>query len=518
MNLIEIPKKSKEECINSFTKYILKDYNYERIYKLSIVGELGEKNIRGIAWRIFMGVLPGYESLEKWVEKIQYLRAEYKILSDKIVKKFNYFEEENNKKEIEYNDIETKVFKNNIIKNPFHHQKETKKLINLDLNRTFQELSLFHDDKIKNKLSQILLLWDNENQDLGYQQGMNDILSIIFLSLYPYYFPNNKNKNCLIPNLSKNKNEIINNAENIYLFFHDEEEFESDLYICFNSIMKKGVKSLYDFDFETKEKQIEYIKELLLFKNEFNIENEKINSPLNIRCNMIINEKLKILDKELFNHFNKIGLDCTIFLQRWLKCIFNREFELKDVLIIWDAILSHKDIKEGYKEYKVYNLIKIDLIALSMILRIRNILLLCDQNQCFMMLLQYPRIENILELIIFSDKLQEAILEIIKGRKSIFLENVKSFIINYKNSNVNMNKINKNEDIIKENKNNKGNNERKNIIETKSDVENKEILPIKSYEEGVQRLGNIFTKYHSLMNISDEKEFLNIIHFFNNYK
>ena len=75
-----------------------------------------------------------------------------------------------------------------------------------------------------------MLLWDNENQDLGYQQGMNDILSIIFLSLYPYYFPNNKNKNCLIPNLSKNKNEIINNAENIYLFFHDEEEFESDLY------------------------------------------------------------------------------------------------------------------------------------------------------------------------------------------------------------------------------------------------------------------------------------------------
>ena len=64
MNLIEIPKKSKEECIKSFTKYILKDYNYERIYKLSIVGELGEKNIRGIAWRIFMGVLPGYESLE----------------------------------------------------------------------------------------------------------------------------------------------------------------------------------------------------------------------------------------------------------------------------------------------------------------------------------------------------------------------------------------------------------------------------------------------------------------------
>ena len=507
MNLIEIPKKNIEDCINSFTNFILKDYSIDNLYKLSMVGELGEKNIRGMAWKIFMEVLPANDSIEKWIEKLQYLREEYKILSDKMTKKQNFFKkEEEIKKEKEKENIinlnNIKIRKNSLLTNPYHEEKETKKLINLDLNRTFQELELFHNEEIKNKLSRILFIWNNENPNLGYQQGMNDIVSIIFLCLYPYYFPNEKKLS--IESIMKDKDKInkIKNSEILYLFFHDEEELESDLYICFNNIMKKGVISLYDFDFESKDKQIDYIKKILLFKNENNFEKEEeLNSPLNLRCNMLIKEKLKKLDYELYNHFNKIGLDCTIFLQRWLKCIFNREFELKDVLIIWDAVIASPEIQKGY------NLSKIDLIALSMILRIRNILILCDQNQCFMMLLQYPRMESILELIIFSDKLKEAILDIIKGRRSLFLENVKNFIINYKN-----NGSNKVED--KKNKNSK-NNTYDNL--NNNDV-NKEISPIKSYEEGVERLGNIFIKYHSKMNISDEKEFLNILHFFNNYK
>ena len=507
MNLIEIPKKNIEDCINSFTNFILKDYSIDNLYKLSMVGELGEKNIRGMAWKIFMEVLPANDSIEKWIEKLQYLREEYKILSDKMTKKQNFFKkEEEIKKEKENENIinlnNIKIRKNSLLTNPYHEEKETKKLINLDLNRTFQELELFHNEEIKNKLSRILFIWNNENPNLGYQQGMNDIVSIIFLCLYPYYFPNEKKLS--IESIMKDKDKInkIKNSEILYLFFHDEEELESDLYICFNNIMKKGVISLYDFDFESKDKQIDYIKKILLFKNEYNFEKEEeLNSPLNLRCNMLIKEKLKKLDYELYNHFNKIGLDCTIFLQRWLKCIFNREFELKDVLIIWDAVIASPEIQKGY------NLSKIDLIALSMILRIRNILILCDQNQCFMMLLQYPRIESILELIIFSDKLKEAIIDIIKGRRSLFLENVKNFIINYKN-----NGSNKVED--KKNKNSKNNT----YDNLNNNDANKEISPIKSYEEGVERLGNIFIKYHSQMNIYDEKEFLNILHFFNNYK
>ena len=121
--------------------------------------------------------------------------------------------------------------------------------------------------------------------------------------------------------------------------------------------------------------------------------------------------------------------------------------------------------------------------------KLRNFLLLCDQNQCFMTLLQYPKIENILELIIFSDKINDAINDLLSGKKSLFLENITNFNPNFEKTN--------NYKIEK--------------------IENNEISPIKTYEDGVKRLEKILNKYKSLM-VNDEKEINNIIKFFKNYK
>ena len=483
--LIEIPKKSKESCINSFRDNILNNFNFQNLSKLASTGQLGQKYLRGIAWKIFLGVLPYDESIEKWKEKLIYLRTKYKILSDKIQKQQNYFDEEDKKQVAYNNDIKTSILrKNSIVFNPFRPEKETRNMINLDLKRTFQELALFNDENIKNKLNHILFLWSVENPDYGYQQGMNDIVSIIFLALYPYYFENNLKEN-----------NIKDSVEGLYLFFHDENELYSDLYICFNEAMKKGFKQFYETLFTSKEKQDEYIKNICLFPEEIkDIKdfNEEISIPLMIRCSLMIKEKLKILDYDLYSYFDKIGLNCLIFLQRWLKCGFNREFKLNDVLIIWDVIFSSKKIKPEY------DLFKMDLIALSMILRLRNFLFLCDQSQCFMIFLEQQNIDNILELIIFSDKLNDAIKDILSGKRSIFLENITNFSLNTG---------------IKENNQ---------IINTKNENEEKDthsaISEIKNYEDGIKRLGIIFNKYNSLMDINDRKEFINIIHFFNNYK
>ena len=480
MNLIEISKAPKDLCIKSFKENILNNFSLEYVSKLSSSGQLGLKYLRGMVWKILLGVLPPNDSLEKWKEKIIYLRKEYKIISDKIKKKQNYFEEKEKNNERYSNNSNNSLLIKSIYINPLREEKETKELINLDLKRTFQDLVLFHDERIINILSHILFVWSAENEQFGYQQGMNDILSIIFLALYPYYFEND---------LKEKNNIIIDNAEELYLFFNDEDELESDLYICFNNAMKKGINNFYEFEFISKEKQNEYIKKICLFNNEMEniIEmNEEINLPLYIRCFMIIHEKLKILDFELYSHLKKIGLNAEIIIHRWIKCIFIREFNYQDVLIIWDSIISSPEIKIGY------DLAKIDIIALSMLLRIRNFLFLCDQSQSYMILLQYPKIENILELIIFSDKIKEAINELLSGKKSLFLENITNFSTN--------NDTNNNKDFFN----------------NKNDMKNTD--NIKSYEEGVKRLEDIFNKYHSLMEVNDEKEFINIMNFFKNYK
>ena len=112
--------------------------------------------------------------------------------------------------------------------------------------------------------------------------------------------------------------------------------------------MKRGLKELFE-SVKGNEKSIVSYKKYQLFINQWEEEpTDDLQNPLNIRCTLIIKEKLKTIDPDLYQHFKKIGLSCTIFLQRWLKCMFDREFELKDIYTIWDAIFATPDSKSGY--------------------------------------------------------------------------------------------------------------------------------------------------------------------------
>lgn len=60
-----------------------------------------------------------------------------------------------------------------------------------------------------------------------------------------------------------------------------------------------------------------------------------------------------------------------INIRRWLKCIFNREFHPKDVIVLWDTILAN-DIIDSSQSTDSYNLIFIDFLAVAMISYIRE--------------------------------------------------------------------------------------------------------------------------------------------------
>ena len=385
MDLIETPKYSKKKCVDEFVHDLIQGNGVENFRKYSLNGELDKYHIRGMAWKIFMEVLPETETLEQWVETIDKLRKDYKNKTKSLLK--------------------AQKFKGDPL------------IINLDLDRTFQELALFHQKKIKANLADILFIWNKENLDVGYQQGMNDILAVTFLGLYPCYFKNVKKlgKNDIVK-ISSEQISAIQNAEDIYDFFHDEDELYSDLYFCFAKLMKRGLKELFE---TIKGTHVVDYKKYQLFNNQLEEDStDDMQNPLNIRCTLIIKEKLKSIDPELYQHFKKIGLNCGIFLQRWLKCMFDREFELKDIFIIWDSIFATPDVQNGY------GLVFLDYIAISMILRIRKKLLESDQNECFSTLFKYPPIENISELVIFSNNLQIAVEEMIHGKRSMFLENI----------------------------------------------------------------------------------------------
>ena len=459
MSLIETKKYNKKDCVNEFVRDLIQGNGVENFRKYSLNGELDKYHIRGMAWKIFMEVLPETETLEQWVETIDNLRKEYKKKAKTILKTQKFKGDPLSGMAMTNSDNSTWK--------TYYADNDTKKLINLDLDRTFQELEIFHQAKIKSSLADILFMWNKENLDVGYQQGMNDILAVTFLGLYPCYFKNTKKlgKNEILK-ISSEQISAIQNAEDIYDFFHDEDELYSDLFYCFTKLMKRGLKELFQ-TIKGNEKIVDY-KKYELFHNQLEQDStDDMQNPLSIRCTLIIKEKLKSIDPDLYQHFKKIGLNCGIFLQRWLKCMFDREFELKDIFIIWDAIFATPDAQNGY------GLVFLDYIAISMILRIRKTLLDSDQNECFTTLFKYPTIENMAELVIFSNNLQIAVEEMISGKRSAFLDRLLGkapVITNNKNNNTpvmqnnfsgnmsffpegyNSNFIQGNNDNIKENK------------------------------------------------------------------
>ena len=377
----------------------------EDLKKYSIEGQLMKEYLRPIAWKIFLGVLPNIPnttSLKEWVEIISNQREEYKNKFKKYCKIKKIVGDplgESKKKKKSENSIEDTKIKN---------------LINIDLDRTYQEIDLFLQNKTRNILANVLYIWAKENPEVSYRQGMHELLANILIVFYPFYFSHNtkpKYKKEDILDFLKDVNLYQND---IYLFFHDEEEIQADLFYTFESLMKKGMTNLFDPHILQKDEPGYKLYEIFpqMWKDD---SNEDKPTYVYRRSSLLIKEKLKSLDNELYSHFKKIDLNCEAFLQRYLRCIFCREFNLNDVFIIWDIIFHDYYINRSKEKY---DFIYMEYIAMAMIFKIRDSLKDGDQNECFSILFKYPEIKDIMEIVKLSKKVEAAINERLSGKNS----------------------------------------------------------------------------------------------------
>ena len=377
----------------------------EDLKKYAIEGQLMKEYLRPIAWKIFLGVLPNIPnttSLKEWVEIISNQREEYKNKFKKYCKIKKIVGDPlggSKKKKKSENSVEDTKIKN---------------LINIDLDRTYQEIDLFLQNKTRNILANVLYIWAKENPEVSYRQGMHELLANILIVFYPFYFTHNtkpKYKKEDILDFLKDVNLYQND---IYLFFHDEEEIQADLFYTFESLMKKGMTNLFDPHILQKDEPGYKLYEIFpqMWKDD---SNEDKPTYVYRRSSLLIKEKLKSLDNELYSHFKKIDLNCEAFLQRYLRCIFCREFNLNDVFIIWDIIFHDYYINRSKEKY---DFIYMEYIAMAMIFKIRDSLKDGDQNECFSMLFKYPEIKDIMEIVKLSKKVEQAINERLSGKNS----------------------------------------------------------------------------------------------------
>ena len=315
-------KQPKEKCIENFKKYILKFTsestlksctfkNKEDLISFGVNGELSSIFLRPLTYKIFLDLFPLEKSIQQWIS----ITFNHRLL---------------------YSQLKSKHFNKNK-----EEEEESEKMIKLDLSRTFPEIEAFNQNKIIDILYNVLHIYTKEFS-INYKQGMNEIISILFISLYPYYFPSTKNIskieiinainsiniNYNMHKLKKNNTSIINNKkidnkfininnnkngfDILYNFFHDENHLEVDLYFLFANLMNKGFDQLYQ------------------------------DNTLQKKYSNIIKNKLNIIDLELYKHCIEINLAYEIFLEKWILSFFDRYTSIENCISLLDIIISHE--------------------------------------------------------------------------------------------------------------------------------------------------------------------------------
>ena len=386
-------------------------------YRIEFLKELASKNklytkreLRPIAWQIFLKILPSESKInnnniiKEWIDIIYIKRKEYK---EKIQKYCSL-------KKLGLNDpLLTNEENTNLLYN--EEERNVLNLIDLDLQRTHQALDLFKTNKTKNILANVLFIYAKENWgEIPYGQGMNELLSMIYICIYPYYFNYNENKKEKVTKeeLYEYLDDIDKYYKEIYLYFHDEDEIQSDLYYLFEALEKKGINDLYQIYNIKKDDPNYHLYELFPDIVKDHSDEDKINH-LNLRSYTIFKEKLKLIDKKLFNHLKRINVKCNYFMHRWLKCIFAREFDRNDTLSLWDKIFFYEFNSTNI--YK-YPLVYIDFICVAMFVKIRYELFNKDEEgDCYTIIFHYPRDDNISHILEISDKVAEIIEQKLNG-------------------------------------------------------------------------------------------------------
>ena len=374
-----------EECIKNFRISVLNNLSDIPRIKTDLItsGKLStcdKTTIRAFAWKIYLNVLTTNEkaSLKVWIDETMTQRKNVKkmIRSNTINKlkgdplggitsNSNSNSEQKEKDNSGWDDFIT--------------QSEIVKMIKYDVDRTMPNEKLFQEPSIREIETTILTNFAKSHKKIAYRQGMNEILSMFIYALFPYYTksPNSKYTSDLIDKWVQNP---VDNAKDIYCFFHDENEFESDIYTIFDNLMVKfGLSKFFEDDPKDTKSSAYFIK----------------------RIKNIITQKLSGQDRAIYSHFQNQNLDYCMVFQRWFKCLFKREFPEPDTCLIWDYIFAH----EAEKNSGMF--LYIDYIVLAMIMNVKYQLLSRDNNGMFQVILNYPKISPITNLLNMADKIAE---------------------------------------------------------------------------------------------------------------
>lgn len=109
---------------------------------------------------------------------------------------------------------------------------------------------------------------------------------------------------------------------------------------------------------------------------------------------------LATLDGDLFVSFYKKSLDPRFYALRWLSLLFSQEFNLPDVLRLWDSLFGDEKREDGNGDFLLF-------FACALVINIRSDIIDADFGIVLHTLQNYP-MEDILKIIMMAKELRKS--------------------------------------------------------------------------------------------------------------
>ena len=196
------------------------------------------------------------------------------------------------------------------------------------------ENSYFREPRTQAIMVDILFIFCKLNRDIGYRQGMHEVLAPILWVI---------SRDAIDPQSFANASRKEAKSDELILACFDPKYVEHDAFTTFGIVMQT-VKSFYETGNPNPNAATAPLS----------------NSPIVERSKRIHEEYLAKVDPELTEHLTAIEVLPQIFLIRWIRLLFGREFPLDGVLSLWDLLFAEDP-----------SLDMVDLVCVSMLLRIR---------------------------------------------------------------------------------------------------------------------------------------------------
>jgi hypothetical protein len=326
----------------------IKNY-YTRSKKRSTKFGLRNSKIRSIYWKLFLGLF-SQDSIQDWNKQINELRNQYLQYKDK----YQLLSGSESTNDLRVNNpLSTS---NNNPWQLYFTNSALSQTIQLDLTRTYPNNDWFQSAEIQSMLLNILLIWARLNPNYEYRQGFNELLAPIIKVVYwdaiNHSNTNHSDNNSLL-DLLLDKNSI--EADSFALFqqimivmapyFGENKPKPKPVNNNANNNNKTG-SSLNKFNPNPDDIIIpDTTKPKDNTSNAINNQNATTSvspepqpeSPIVKQSNYIHHTLLKQRDLELYNHLERCEVAPQLYLLRWYRLLFAREFHVDDCVNIWQV-------------------------------------------------------------------------------------------------------------------------------------------------------------------------------------